>query len=727
MNKIRLLSGVFAGAFLFGTAALAQNAAAPTASADAAESGFGDIIVTAQRRDERLQDVPLAVTAVESKALNAAGALQTTDLKLVATSLDVPVNNGYVTPYLRGVGSRAIGPGIESPIALYVDGVYVGNGTSVLSFSSIERVEVLKGPQGTLFGRNSTGGLIQVVTRDPKTDLGGNASVSYGNYDTWQTTAYLTGGLAEGVSADIAGYGTWQGKGYGTNLFNGQEVGKLHHDYGFRSKWLIEPADNVQIRVTGDYSDTSSNRNVQRIPLGQTPPPAFGAAYGGSPWDTQVDMQPYFKNKQGGVAVRADVTLGDITLVSTTAYRKAKFQMRTDFDVTASTRSRSLEQTQKDHQFSQELQLLSGNDSALNWTLGLFYWNAKGEFDPFTITTLNLPGPSRLSGNADQTSESIAPYAQATYEFLPNTNLTLGLRYTYEKREVGGLVTAITPGGPRSSGPPLHSVDASKATWRIALDHKFSDDLMVYASQNRGFKSGGFSVTEFNAAPYLPEVLDASEVGFKAMLLDRKLRFNGAAFYYNYKNVQVYSTAGTGLVITNGGKGEIKGFELEMGARITPQFTLNAGYTYLDSEWKRFPNAPINLPNPAGGKTQTSGSAAGNDMPMAPHHVVSVSGSYALPIGDNSLTLNANYYYNSGYFGEPDNVARQKGYSLVNASLRYALPDDRLYISVWGRNLTDEAVNTLPLHTSQNSPGFTVERANYAPPRTYGVTVGTKF
>ena len=758
MNKSKYLIGAFWGAIAVASPAVAQEQPAAAPAADqAASEGFGDIVVTAQRRAERLQDVPLSVTAVQGAALAEAGVGKATDIKMVASSVDIPITNGYVSPYIRGVGTRALGPGVESPIALYVDGVYVGNGASVLSFSNVERIEVLKGPQGTLFGRNATGGLIQVVTRDPKSELSGDASVSYGNYDTWSTSAYVTGGIAEGVSADIAGYGTWQGKGYGTNLFNGQDVYKTNHDYGFRTKWLLEPSDTVQIRLSADYSNLKSSQNALRVTPGTLPMPRTGPAYGGDEWDTNVNTQPLMKQKQGGASMRIDVDLGGFSLVSTTAYRKSRFDLNFDLDLTArddlgnTAAGKAYSQIQRDHQFSQEIQLLSATDadSKLNWNLGLFYYNAKGEYDPFTIRYSGQllggnPGTGffdTLTGSPWQKTESLAPYAQASYEFLPNTRLTAGLRYTYEKREVGGSAIAFlsTTGAvvPAFSvfAAPIPSMNARKATWRIALDHKFSDDVMVYASQNRGFKSGGFSVLELGAKPYQPETLDATEVGFKALVLDRKLRFEGAAFYYNYKNVQVYSTTEVGLQIKNGGKARIQGLEFEMSARPLQGLTLNAGYTYLDTEWKVFNNAPINIPNttPAfvgRGNIQIPGSVAGNDLPSAPHHVFNASASYAMPIGDNKLTFNGSYYYNSGYFGESDNTARQDSYSLVNASVRFALPDDRLSLTVWGRNLTDEAVDIYPTHTQQvrvSGVAYSVQRSGYAPPRTYGVTVGTKF
>ena len=226
------------------------GAAAPKADSTN-EAYSGEIVVTAQRREQRLQEIPLAVTAVSARTLANTGTIQSTDLKLVSPSLDIRVTSGYTNPYIRGVGSRALGPGVESPVAFYVDGIYIGNGSSVLNFSNIERVEVLKGPQGTLFGRNATGGLVQVVTKDPSSYLSGDASVEYGSYDTFRSTAYISGPLSQGVSADIGGYFTTQGEGYGKNLTTGADTYRTKRDYGIRSKWLFE-LGAATLRLTGD-------------------------------------------------------------------------------------------------------------------------------------------------------------------------------------------------------------------------------------------------------------------------------------------------------------------------------------------------------------------------------------------------------------------------------------------------------------------------------------------
>ena len=722
------------------TSAFAQDLAVPPTPTKSAESTkesrdsrqLGDVVVVAQRRAERLQDVPVAVTAVEGLALAKASALQSTDIKLVSSSANVMETAGYVAPYIRGIGSRAIGPGIESPVATYVDGVYVGSATSALvSFSNVERIEVLAGPQGTLFGRNATGGLIQVITRDPKSDFDAEFNAGYGAYHTMTGNAYVTGAIAPGVAADISAVATVQGSGYGKNLYNGQDVYKTDHNFGLRSKWLLEPADWLTLRFVADYGQFKSSQYAQRLAFGTTYPPPFGPNYGGSPWTVDLSTQPYVKNRQGGVSLQANADLGALTLTSITAYRRSRFEINYDADVSGAI-GRDYLAFQADSQFSQELQLLSPAGSPLSWTAGLFFWHQDSRYDPFTLTFAGVqssPFFNRITGDPGQKTNSIAPYLQGTYEVLPDTRLTLGIRYTNERREFTGSTMVLTAAGARvgpTSFPVFSHTKASRFTYRASLDHRFTDNVMAYVSYNTGFKSGGFSPQTLNAPPYKPESLTAYEVGLKSTLLERRLRLNAAAFHYDYTNVQVYGVTGNTLFVGNGGKARDNGLELQITALPIPSLTINAGYTYLDTKWLVYPNAQVNVPNASGGKRQIIGDVAGKELPFAPHHVLSFSSSYSHALGPNMMTLNVGAYYNSGYFGEPDNVARQGGYTLFNASLRLAAPEDRFSVSLWGRNLGNTAVNIYPSHTPETG-GLSVERATYAAPRTYGVTLGARF
>jgi outer membrane receptor protein involved in Fe transport len=676
--------------------------------------------------------VPIAVSAVTAEQLRTAAITGTASLKLAVPSADVPVLNGYAAPFIRGIGSKAAGPATESPVSTYVDNVYIGNSSSaLLQFNNIARVEVVKGPQGTLFGRNATGGLISVITRDPTSEVQGVARASYGNYDTAQGDLYIGGPIASGIKADFAAYGSRQGDGWGTNFFTGEDVGRTNYDYGLRTKWLFGDGP-LTVRVIADYSAMKTSAFAQRIAFGWTAPPPYGPAYGGSPWDTALTVSPLLKTHGGGLSAKLDYELSPaVTLSSITAWRKNRYHNHFDGDVTP-TDGREINAVQLDEQFSQEFQLLSGPASPFTWVAGVFLYDANGRYDP---SRLSANGPSRVGPFAaapvsvtfaKQDVVSIAPYAQATVEIAEGTKLTLGGRFSYERRTQHGEQFNYAPSGSLFSNPTIDQrLIAKKPTWRVAVDHQFGPSVLGYVSYNRGFKSGGANMTAVNAPFYRPEKLDAYETGLKSTLFDRRVRLNGAAFYYDYKNLQVVSSNAGVISIYNGAAARTYGLELELDAQITSQLRVNAGYTWLDGQFTDFPNALINIPNAAGGVRQVFGSAQGNRLPNAPRSVATLNASYTIPIGSDTLTLNGNAYFNSGYFAEPDNFRRQGAYELYNASADFTFRD-RWTISVWGRNLSNEAVDLFPSVNGVGG-GLGEPRSSYAAPRTYGVTVGVKF
>lgn len=690
--------------------------------------------MTAQRRGENLQKVPIAVSAVSAEQLKAASVSGVASIKLAIPSADVPVLNGYAAPFIRGIGSKAVGPATESSISTYVDNVYIGNASAaLLSFNNIARVEVVKGPQGTLFGRNATGGLISVITRDPTDELQGNARVSYGNYNTVQGDLYVGGPIAPGIKADFAAYATHQGDGYGKNFFTGEDVGRTDYDYGLRTKWLFGDGP-LTVRLIADYNAMKSSAFVQRIAFGATAPPPYGPPYGGSPWDTSLTFSPLVQTHGGGLSAKVDYEFNPaVKLTSITAWRTSRYHNHFDGDVTP-TDGRAINAVQLDDQFSQEFQLLSGPASPFTWATGIFLYDAQGRYDP---SLLSANGPSRVgpfaatpvsATYAKQDVLSVAPYAQATFEIMDGTKLTLGGRFTYEKRTQRGAQYNFTPSGALAPNNPL-TVDqdliAKKPSWRIALDHQFTPDVLGYVSYNRGFKSGGANMTSVNTPLYRPEQLDAYETGLKSTLFDHRMRLNSAAFYYDYKDIQVVSSNAGIINIYNGAAATIYGLEFELDAQVTSQLRVNAGYTWLYSQFTSFPNAVTNIPNPPGGVRQIIASAKGNRLPNTPRSVATLSASYTIPIGDNTLTLNGNAYFNSGYFAEPDNFRRQGAYQQYNASAEFAFKDGWT-VSVWGKNLSNEAVDLFPSVNGVGG-GFGEPRSSYAPPRTYGVTIGAKW
>jgi outer membrane receptor protein involved in Fe transport len=709
----------------------AQDAVAPPTS----DVGYGDIVVTAQKRSESLQKVPISVAVVTAEEIDQAGITGVADLKISAPGVEVQNSNGYAYPIIRGVGAKVGAPGVENPIAIYVDGVYYAAApAALLNFNNIAQVEALKGPQGTLFGRNATGGLIQVMTRDPKPEFGGEVTLSYSNYDTKRGTAYLTTGLGEKLSADIAFAGMTMGRGYGKNFSSGKDVYRVHHDINLRSKWLLDLDEQTKITAIFDYSDSRNNSAGQRILRNAAVPPPFGPAFGGSPWDIDTDTEPNYEYEGGGASLRIDHDFGGASLASITAYRKSSYDGTWDFDYT-STPGRQVIFTQPDRQFSQEVQLLSPSNQKITWVLGAYYFDASSAYEPLQFRyfgasqTPRFPDGSRrvaLDIQSRQGTKSIAGFGQATVKISDRLSATAGFRYTSERRTLDAIQNQIlSTGEVRVMIPRIDTGDRfKKLTWRLALDYQLNDDTLIYGSYNRGFKSGGFNPTSLLIPPYDPEVLDAYEAGFKSTLLDRRVRFNGAVFFYDYKDVQVQVPSPTGTGIYNGSGAELYGAEAEINLRLVRGFDVRLAYQYLHGRYVDFPLAQIAVLNGAGYYDLRTGDVSGNDTVLSPKSTLSASVNYETEIGSGKLGANISYYYNSGYYHEPDNVLRQNGYSMVNASVRYDT-ENGMYGQFWGRNLTNRAVANFS--GVQNFGGLGAGRIAYAPPRTYGVTVGWKF
>ena len=283
--------------------------AMPTASqgSSAAPDALEEIVVSAEKRSANLQDTPITVSAFDAAALQTAGITSSADLGMLTPGLEFGDQFGYGQPHLRGIGTVANGPGVENPVALYVDGVYLGPmAGSTLSLSSIQDVEVLKGPQGTLFGRNATGGLIQVTTKDPQQAFGGNVGVGYGNYNTWGSDLYMTGGITDTAAANLAVHFSNQGTGYGTNAFNGLDVNK-NQDLAARTKWVLAPDPATEFKLIGDYERSTT---IPALPPAPGTTPLGGPPYTGPTQGLNGYFQPHGLNAGGGVSLQAQHQFG---------------------------------------------------------------------------------------------------------------------------------------------------------------------------------------------------------------------------------------------------------------------------------------------------------------------------------------------------------------------------------------------------------------------------------
>ncbi|HJQ17189.1 MAG TPA: TonB-dependent receptor [Allosphingosinicella sp.] len=705
-------------------AAQSANARGATLEGESANAGqVADIVVTAERRSESMQRVPITMVAVTAERLDATAIGQTEDLQAIVPGLVNTVNLGYAAPFLRGVGSTFTGAGDQPPVATYVDGVYyAASPTSVFSLVDIERIEVLKGPQGTLFGRNATGGVIQVITKDPTARPQAEASLSYGNYDSWRGTGYISGG-SEQISASLGFQIANQGDGYGKNFFNGKDTYRVYHDNLVRGKLMIKPNDDLTIRILGDYGDRKDSSFALRLLKGYKPLIAPSVDYYSSrPWDIDQDTQPKNSIKGGGGSVQIDYDFGNAKIVNITAYRESLFKLQGDGDeyilpvISAHWR-------QKDKQFSNELQIRSTDNGDFTWIAGLFYIDTDARLNPH-VTTIGppfLPLDVAFARTVHLPGKSTALFGQAGWRFTPATRLTVGLRYTWDKRRREGVLQSLAV-IPFPDIPIGGSLSQKKLTWRLALDHQFTDRIMGYVSFNRGFKGGGFNALDTSPG-FLPETLNAYETGLKTSLADGRLRLNASAFLYQYKNLQVsFSDLSTGsYTIQNAAKAKVYGFDLDSEALVSENLTLFGSLEYLHSKYTKYPEGPFYIEGPAGGFLTVTRDLSGHTLPFSPKLAFNFGATLSKESSIGLFSMTPMVSYSSSVFASADNVLKQGNYAMLNATLNWKSPDEHYRVSIWGRNLTNRAI----LSKFEASPTGAI--GTFKPPRTYGITLSARY
>ena len=382
----------------------------------------------------------------------------------------------------------------------------------------------------------------------------------------------------------------------------------------------------------------------------------------------------------------------------------------------------NIEIWEKHSQFTQEFQLSSPTESAIKWIAGLYIYDADGQYAPIALTGGLLAPATYANTFSDQKDLSFAGYTQATMEIFDATNLTAGLRYTWEQRKFSNYeVVGFGGSAPEFFDGGGATVRYTKPTWRLALDHRFSEALLAYVSYNRGFKSGGFNDDLVPTTVYKPETLDAYELGAKTDLLNRRLRIDASAFLYNYANIQAITYPAGLELIYNGAKAKLYGLDLAIDAKLASNLTLTTGLELLHSQFTSFPNADFSTPAPGGGTNFGTFDATGKHLAQAPGVTYDLALNYTVPTSVGQFAATGTYAYNSGWYCDPDNRLHQGAYSLVNAQVAWTSPTGVYKASVWGKNLGD--TQYLTALASQGNGDYSV----YAPPRTYGFTVERRF
>lgn len=724
-----------------------------------------EIVVTAQKREQSLQDVPISIQAFSEEALRDSGVNKVEDLALVTPGLVMTKQLLSNTPYIRGVGNPDASVGSESPVSMYVDGVYMSTPNSAIySFSSIDRVEVLKGPQGTLFGRNATGGLVHIVTKKPDHETQVKGSLSYGDYDNVGAKLYATTGISENIAADIAIVYQDQDEGYGTNLTTGEDIYRSD-EFAVRSKWSITPGDDTEISISADYSEIETSHGViQAVYPGSesaetalvfggclaalgsppaAPTPAQLATCSGAAATHQASnpntVQPdnfydSFQTNEGvyesdtwGVNLRIDHAFGDLDFASISGYRESS--VRGQFEQLVS-RQGFLEISIDDQSvetFTQEIQIQKQEDN-YGWIVGAFYLNDESGFQgPLGLDIHVLAVADPASGApllfADRNlfstifTESYAVFGEFNYSINEQLRLTTGLRWTQDERELDQDDRTVISGATVAAVTARESEEWDEMTWRVVLDYQLNENTLLYGSYSRGFKSGNFNAASVGTPPVDPEIIDAYEVGYKATLMDGAAQLNMAAYFYDYKDLQVTRTLAGSLVTENAAAAEILGFEADLIANLTDALTIRAGLSYIDSEYTDFLNAPVFTPTPfLGGNSVSSADVSGNPLARTPDFTFNLGGDYNIHLeSGQSVNLGLNYAYNDGYNWEPSSRTVQDSYGLLSAYVSWKSADERYGLRLFGSNLTGEEYFSFVTSTQ------VTDNYSAAPPRTWGV------
>ena len=752
------------------TAAAGENAAQssgsvapanPASSTDEAAqpdevTGVQDIVVTATRRSANLQSVPATVSAFQASTLAAQGIRTVAEIARTVPGLVVTRNAISTNLYLRGVGTQSVGFTTEAPVAVYMDGLYFPNpGSSVFSFNNIERVEVLKGPQGTLYGRNTTGGLVHVITRDPSlTKSRIDASVGYANYKTLSLNAYASTPLSSTLAASLALTHTKQSDGWGINQLLGTSILKLE-ETGLQGKLLWEPVKGTRVTLSGMYFHLRTDQ---------------GVAVGIYPGAIGVDGTQYLgeytiRDRRDGEAasnlyntsLKIEQDLGFANLLSTTGYIDSKGrsevnQLGIPGNAVAGQSGQFANFPGHSKTFSQELQLSSNNHPATNfeWIAGLYYYHDKTEagsevFGTCVGAVCAGALPTRTIGLLK--TRSIAAYGEGTYKITPRTRVTLGLRYTQDRKSLDGFAqpfpgrpnspTALPPTAVLFPGAPFpgnpNGIDPttkfSKLTYKAVLAQDITDDIHAYASFNRGFRSGGYNPVNFTNAATRPEVLDAFEVGVKSDLFDRLVRLNLSGFHYNYNDIQLRTTAPPappgGSITFNAAKGRVNGIDADLVVAPARGLELSASAELLDTKFTSFPNTICTTPRPIsgailGGNASLPCDNTGKNFANAPHLSYSLGATYTFDTAIGSITLAANDAYKSRTFWDANNRLFQGAYHLLNAAVTWRDPSRMFDAQLFVRNLTKTRYFVLGSEALNDvySPGA---------PRTFGVTLGFHY
>jgi iron complex outermembrane receptor protein len=733
---------------LLATTGLSTFLAAEAASAQQAGGGttVSEVIVTTQRRAERLLDVPISISAHTGEQLQRSGVNSVDQLSVVTPSVKIDSIGNYMQPAIRGVSSTVSGAGSDAPVALYVDGVVQPNqNVNFFEFADIDRIEVAKGPQGTLFGRNATGGAIAIFTKAPSFTPTGDMSVSYGNYAHVISKVFLSGPLIRDVLAgSISGYYE-RHDGYDFDVATQQRTKGLSNK-SVRGKLLFQPTDWAKITFIGSYTyrynseagggialDGSSQARVLPFVVPLTPDPT--AIISAEPHTRSLDFPSYMWYQQKTATILGQFNVGDYgTLNTISAYAHNDVHISYDADraITGPFGLNSgVSYPAPDVFWSQEISFSSRKFGPVSFVSGLYAFYDNNRYAYLRATTLHSPAAD-FSFAAANPNHAYAVFTEINTDLTDRLTLILGGRYSWERKANKGSA-AFGPNAPDGFSIPGPVLKFEAFTPRVSLKYKVTDQTNVYFTFSKGFKSGGIQTTAFLSPPafqylstFAPEKIAAYEIGIKSRPTP-DLTLDAAAYYYKYTNlqVQVQTTISSGLIL-NAASARIYGFDADATWRPTPEITLTGGMSWLDAKYSSFEDASVFVPNFVPGiglvgNNQIVWNATGNWMTRAPHYSFTAVADYRRPFTPGTLDANLTFAYTGTVYYDSIQRVHQGPFGLLNGLASWQPRGSNFRFDLWGKNLTNKTyIGGTLIET-------TADAVNYAPPRTYGVTINYNF
>lgn len=718
-----------------------------------------DITVTAQKREQNMQDIGAAITAIKSERLLDSNVTNVVDLQGFVPGLQLGESFGFAQIMIRGIGTDTPFAGGDPSVAMHVDGVVIGQTSAQLgTLFDVDRVEVLRGPQGTLYGRNATGGSVNIITNKPTKEKSGYFRFTVGNYTLQQFDGAAGGPLSDNLLGRIATK-IVKRDGYGENLFNGENIDDAE-TFSIRGhlQWLI--SEDVALLLTASYHMEDDRNYMPKFRSASYPnstnplllPQPQGFPRASDPYDIYADALLQNERDQLSFTAEWNWTINDrFGLKSITNYQDFEKIPQDDFDATSSPYYTHSEQFTTS-QFSEELQLNYEGDRLFG-LFGFYYYEEEIESDNRLLQNIPVPpcgGPSSDVLNYDIDAlcfhfhgtvdiESYAAFAHFNYDITDDLALILGARYTHEERS--GLTDRwFIPGMPPPGLPHLvpfsDEGSYSDVSPKLGLEWLATDNTLLYATYAEGFKSGIMPSGQRN--PLInPENIKSYEAGMKWRALNNRFQLNTAAFYYDFTDLQVGRSVPAGatgftLVYENANSAEVTGLEMEAAWLVTSQFRLDGSLTYLDAEYTDYMTTdPFDLiqslPAINPGSTPVEPSQyGGNQFSQAPEWAYTLRGEYSFNAFDDWRGMvGCEIVYQDDVFFTPFNRPElgQEAFIKINGNIKFTTPDEKWTLNLWGKNLNDKTayIGSFIINGSRSNLGM------LAPPLTFGLMVGYSY